>query len=198
MDRRTAGNLRSQVRKAYSAAADAPSAKHPFPVGRRFAESLGYPPELIDDLPRECVEAFAGVTNISVAADLSSGAIVLDLGCGAGLDSLIAARRIGLKGKVAGVDFSESMLSRARKAATRSGLENILFCRADGERLPFRDQGFEVAMINGIFNLNPARHAIFSELARVLKRGGAVFASELILREPLPERERASEDNWFA
>jgi SAM-dependent methyltransferase len=198
MDRRAAGHLRSQVREAYSAAAEVPDAKHPFPVGRRFAESLGYPPELIDDLPRECVDAFAGVTNISVTADLSPGKMVLDLGCGAGLDSLIAARRIGPGGTIVGVDFSESMLSRARRAATQSGLSNILFCRADGERLPFRDQQFELAMVNGIFNLNPARKAIFSELARVLRPSGVLFASELILSEPLPKRERASADNWFA
>jgi SAM-dependent methyltransferase len=190
--------LRMQVRKAYSRASQNPEGKHPFPVGRRFAESLGYPRELLDDLPCDCLDSFSGVSNVSMAADLPPEATVLDLGCGAGLDSLIAARRIGPKGAVIGVDFSESMLSRARRAASRSGLHNVLLCLADAERLPLRDGEIEAAMVNGIFNLNPARDAIFSELARVLRPGGVAFVAELILREPLPERMRAGEENWFA
>jgi arsenite methyltransferase len=190
--------LRSKVREAYSAAAEDPRASHPFPVGRRFAESVGYPGDLLDRMPPVCVDAFAGVSNVALFADLQPGATVLDLGCGAGLDSLIAAERIGPDGMVLGLDFSESMLLRARQARSQSGRDNALFCRGDAENLPLEDKSIDAALANGIFNLNPARAAIFPELARVLRPGGAVYVAEIILRQPLPPEVRSSEVDWFA
>jgi len=189
--------LRDAVRGAYSAAADRPADHHPFPVGREFARSLGYPADLLDSLPAVCVDAFAGVSNVALLADLPFGATVLDLGCGAGLDSLIAARRVGPGGRVIGVDFSETMLARARRAAdeAKSGIE---FRLADAERLPLADASVDVALVNGIFNLNPRRDAIFRELARVVRVGGSAFVAELILIEPLAPDARACPDNWFA
>ena len=106
-----ATDIRGKVREAYSAAAAEPEAGHPFPVGRAFAESLGYPAELLRRLPPSSVEAFAGVSNISMIADIAPGDTVLDLGCGAGLDAFIAARGAG---RVVALDFSETMLRRAR------------------------------------------------------------------------------------
>ena len=193
-----ARRLRSRVREAYSAAAEKPQASHPFPVGRHFAESLGYPTDLIDGMPSACVDAFAGVSNVALFADLLPGATVLDLGCGAGLDSLIAAQRVGPSGRVLGLDFSESMLFRAHQAVEQLGLQNVLFCRGDAENLPLEDGTIDAALVNGIFNLNPARAAIFSELARVVKPGGVVYLAEIILSQPLPPEARASEANWFA
>ncbi|MEK7730551.1 MAG: methyltransferase domain-containing protein, partial [Planctomycetota bacterium] len=114
------------------------------------------------------------------------------------LDSLIAAGRVGPNGKVVGVDFSEAMLDRARRAAAEAGVTNVEFRRADAEALPLPDRSADIAIINGIFNLNPARDAIFAELARVVRPDGEVFVAELILIEPLPEDERASLTNWFA
>jgi ubiquinone/menaquinone biosynthesis C-methylase UbiE len=144
------------------------------------------------------VDAFSGVSNISVLAEIPAGAIVLDLGCGAGLDSLIAAIRTGPRGIVVGVDFGSAMLERAHQAALAARLQNVVFCRADGESLPIKSGSTDIAVINGIFNLNPARSEIFGELARVLRRGGTAYAAELILREPLPPEIRGSEANWFA
>ncbi len=193
-----AQQLRDGVRRAYSAAAERPQDEHPFPVGRHFAESLGYPQDLLARVPSVSVDAFSGVSNVSVLADIPVGAMVLDLGCGAGLDSLIAARRAGTRGKVIGVDFSDAMLARARQAASEVGVGNVGLCKADAENLPIGDGSIDVALVNGIFNLNPARHAIFRELARVVRQGGAVYASELILNEPLPAEIQESETNWFA
>lgn len=190
--------LREMVSGAYSAAAEQPQEKHAFPVGRQFAESLGYPAELLVGLPRVACDAFAGVSNVSVFADLPVGATVLDLGCGAGLDTLIAAQRVGSAGKVIGVDFSKAMLARARDAVVESGTTNVELRQADAEQLPIRDGEIDVALVNGIFNLNPARDGIFNELARVVRRGGAVYAAELILSQPLPSETRASEKDWFA
>lgn len=190
--------LRDRVRRAYSAAAERPQEEHPFPRGRSFAESLGYPCDLLASLPPGSVDAFTGVSNVSLFADIPAGATVLDLGCGAGLDCLISARKVGPQGRVIGVDFSEAMLSQARQAAAESGIHNVVFCQADAENLPLEDGGIELALVNGVFNLNPAREAIFREIARVVRPGGAVYAAELILCEPLPPEMQESESNWFA
>ena len=188
---------REGVRRAYSAAATRPDEKQPFPVGRAFAESVGYPPDLLATMPSGAVDAFAGVSNVSVFADLRPGAAVLDLGCGAGLDSLIAGRRVGPVGTVVGVDFSDTMLDRARRAGDEAGVRNVEFLHGDAERLPVEDASVDVALVNGIFNLNLARVAIFHELARVVRCGGCVFAAELILCEPLPPEVCASDIEWF-
>jgi len=190
--------LREAVRRAYSAAARRPEVKHAFPVGREFAASVGYPADLLASLPSASVNAFAGVSNIAVLADIPRRARVLDLGCGAGLDLLVAARRVGPEGGVIGVDFSEEMLALARLAVAEVGDRNIGLCRADAERLPIKDGSVDVALVNGIFNLNPAREMIFLELARVVRAGGTVFAAELILREALPAETGFSEADWFA
>lgn len=189
--------LREQLRQAYSAAADQPARKHPFPVGRRFAESLGYPPELLDQIPAVAAEAFTGVSNVSLFARIEPGARVLDLGCGAGLDTIIAARRCGPAGRVIAVDFSESMLERARRAVRVAGCRQVMVCRAEAERLPLNAASVDVALANGLFNLNPTRKEILEELARVVRPGGTVYAAELTLSGPLPPERRGASD-WFA
>jgi arsenite methyltransferase len=198
VSRASPAQLREMVCKAYSAAAEQPQEKHACPVGRQFAESIGYPPELLVRLPSVSCDAFAGVSNVSLSADLPAGATVLDLGCGAGLDTLIAAQRVGRAGKVISVDFSEAMLARAQDAVVESGTTNVDFLHADAGELPIRDGEIDVVLVNGIFNLNPARDAIFHELARVVRRSGAVYAAELILSQPALSETRASEQDWFA
>lgn len=192
--------IRNRVREAYSGAAEQPEVSHPFPIGREFAESVGYPRALLAGLPAVSIEAFCGVSNVSVFAEIPAGAAVLDLGCGAGLDSLIAAQRAGPQGRVIGVDFSGSMLARARQALAEAGMDNVILCHAGAEQLPIKSESIDVALINGIFNLNPARQEILRELARVMRNGGTVFAAELIRRGPAAPSESlpADEANWFA
>jgi ubiquinone/menaquinone biosynthesis C-methylase UbiE len=168
------------------------------PVGKQFAESLGYPADLLASLPSVACDAFAGVSNVSQFADLPVGAIVLDLGCGLGTDTLIAARKVGPTGRVIGVDFSTAVLSRARQAVAESGVINVELRESDAERLPISDGEIDGAIVNGIFNLNPARDAIFRELAGVVKPAGALFAAELILSQRLPPETSANETDWFA
>lgn len=194
----TSQQLRDGVWRAYSEVGRRPEGEHPFAVGRRFAEGLGYPPELLDSLPAASVEAFTGVSNVALFAELSPGARVLDLGCGAGLDSLVAAQQVGAHGHVLGVDFSRPMLARARAAAAEAHLGQAQFCQASAEELPLASRSIDVALVNGIFNLNPARGDIFAELARVVRPGGAVYSAELILREPVPAQDNPSLDDWFA
>jgi SAM-dependent methyltransferase len=189
--------LRSAVQKAYSAAAEKPLEKHAFPVGRVLAEQLGYPAEWLETVPPISVEAFAGVSNVAVFATIPAGATVLDLGCGAGLDSLIAARRVGGGGRVIGIDFSDSMLARARQGAAVFGVD-VTFCRGDAEELLLESAAVDVALVNGIFNLNPARPQIFRELARVVRPGGCVYGAELILREAVSKPGHFTDAEWFA
>ena len=189
--------LRRAVHHAYSAAAERPTQKHAFPVGRFLAERLGYPAGVLDTLPPECVEAFAGVSNLAVSAAIPADAHVLDLGCGAGLDSLILARRLGATGRVVGIDFSEAMLLRARTAAAAYGV-NGTFCQADAERLPLDTASIDVAFVNGLFNLNPARAEIFRELARVVRANGHVYVAELVLQEAVSKPDQFPEAEWFA
>ncbi len=189
-------SLRESVRAAYSAVAEQPGNRHPFPTGRAFAESLGYPPHLLDRIPAASLEAFTGVTNLAGFAEIPHSARVLDLGCGAGLDSLVLAQRLNGSGMVLGVDFSSPMLDRARRSAAEICLTNANFCHADAERLPLPNAAFDAAIVNGIFNLNPARQAIFHELARTIRSGGRLYSAELILREPRLASESRLSD-WF-
>ncbi len=190
--------LRDGVYLTYTAVALTPQAAHPFAVGRKFAEQLGYPKDLLDRLPSEATEAFTGVSNVSIFAEIHSGMTVLDLGCGAGTDSLIAARRVGANGKVVGVDFSEAMLARARESAIKAKATNVEFRHSEAEKLPIEDASIDVAMINGIFNLNPSREKIFGELARVIKPDGVVYAAEMILRQPSPPGTMQDDVDWFS
>lgn len=163
-----------------------------------FALSLGYPHGTLDNIPGISVESFSGVSNVAVFAALSAGERVLDLGCGSGLDSLIAARRVGATGKVVGVDFSEEMLDRAKSSLRELGCGNVMFLQSAAEQLPFREACIDRALVNGIFNLNPFRGSIFTELARVLTPGGAVFGAELVLQVPLEQSDRVGAANWFS
>jgi arsenite methyltransferase len=194
----TGEELREGVWQAYTAVGRLPDGQHPFAVGRQFAEGMGYPRGLLDGLPEVSVEAFTGVSNVSVFAEIPSGATVLDLGCGAGTDTLIAANRVGSAGRVLGLDFSPTMLARARQAADQAGLANVYLCQASAETLPLPDRSVDLAMVNGIFNLNPTRERIFEELARVIKPGGTVYAAELILREPAPIITAPALEDWFS
>ena len=198
IDSTLADELLDKVREAYSKAADNPRDSHPFPIGYDFALSLGYAEDLLQSLPESSVERFTGVSNVSVFAEIPPGSTVLDLGCGGGMDSLIAAAKTGHYGRVYGVDFSPSMLSHARSGAANAGADDIEFQESVGQRLPFDGGMFDVALVNGIFNLNPNRAGLFQELARVVRPGGVLYGAEIILREPMDKEERAGLANWFS
>ncbi len=188
-------HLRERVEAAYAAIAERPADEHPFPVGRALAEGLAYPAAWLDAVPAVAVAAFAGVAGVPAFAAIPPGSRVLDLGCGAGLDSLIVAGRAA---SVLGVDFSPAMLRRARHAARQARAANVEFRLGAAEEIPVESGTVDVALVNGIFNLNPARDRIFRELARVGRPGGAVFAAELILRAPLPADAASNPADWFA
>ena len=191
-------DLLDRVREAYSNAGDNPGASHPFPIGYDFALSVGYPVDLLQSLPKYAVERFTGVSNVSVFAEIAAGSTILDLGCGSGTDSLIAAAKTGPDGRVYGVDFSPSMVAHARTGASEAGAANLEIQEAEGRHIPFADAMFDVALVNGIFNLNPDRAVLFQELARVIRPGGVLYGAEVVLNEPMDEEERAGLANWFS
>ena len=198
MEKKDIEATRTAVRDAYSLAARRPKGSHPFPVGRRFAKSVGYPVALLKTIPKRAIESFSGVSNVSLLSDIQEVTTVLDLGCGAGLDAIVAARRVGPRGRVVGVDFSCEMIFKARRAVDESGADNIDVMISEGEHLPLVTGSVDLALVNGIFNLNPQRNQLFRELARVVKSGGTVWSAEIILKDPLPKAHRESEAAWFA
>ena len=192
-----AGQVREAVRERYSEVATAPDRGFNFPVGRAFAEAVGYPPDLLDSLPPGAADAFAGVACPVPHAAILPGETVIDLGCGAGLDSLHAARETGAHGRVIGLDFSAPMIERARQAIASAGVSNVELRLTDGTSLPIDDASADAVLVNGIFNLNPDKQVLLREALRVLRPGGRLVAAEIALTAPLPEDEGHTLDDWF-
>lgn len=188
-------DLREQVHRIYGQVAAAPEAEHPFRIGREVALRAGYPPEWLAGVPAASIDAFAGLSCLPCLAQVPADAALLDLGCGAGLDALLMASRVA---SVVGIDFSTEMLASASASARTMGIENVEFRLGDAERIPAESSAFGAALVNGIFNLNPARAAIFDQLARVIKPGGVLWAAELILKGPLPPDVKPSREDWFS
>ena len=187
--------LKSEIRKTYASVSEEPEKDFMFPTGRAWAEDLGYPEELAA-VPDAAVESFAGVANPFSLGRLSPGERVLDVGCGAGTDSLVAAQMVGPSGHVKGVDMTPEMLTKARRAAGEMGAENVEFSEAEAEHLPFVDASFDVVISNGVIDLIPDKDAVFSELYRVLEPGGRIQVADVTIQQPVSEEGRRNIDLW--
>jgi arsenite methyltransferase len=187
--------LKSEIKKTYAGVSAEPERDFVFPTGREWAEDLGYPPELAT-VPDAAVESFAGVANPWTMGRLEPGERVLDLGSGAGTDSLIAAQMVGEDGSVTGVDMTPEMLAKARQAASEMGVRNVEFVEAEAERLPFPDESFDVVISNGVIDLIPDKDAVFDELFRVLRSGGRMQIADVTIQNPVSEEGRQKIDLW--
>jgi arsenite methyltransferase len=187
--------LKSEIKKTYSSVSDEPGRDFIFPTGRAWAEDLGYPAELAN-VPESAVESFAGVANPWTMGRLAAGERVLDLGSGAGTDSLVAAQMVGAGGRVTGIDMTEAMLVKARSAATEMGVHNVEFVEGEAERLPFSDASFDVVISNGVIDLVPDKDAVFAELYRVLAPGGRMQIADVTIQNPVSEEGRRKIDLW--
>jgi arsenite methyltransferase len=187
--------LKSEIKKTYARVSTAPDEDFIFPTGRAWAEDLGYPDELAA-VPESAVESFAGVANPFSLGRLQPGEHVLDLGSGAGTDSLVAALMVGPEGHVTGIDMTPEMLERARRSAAEMGAENVDFIESEAEALPFAEASFDVVISNGVIDLIPDKDAVFSELHRVLTPGGRIQISDVTIQNPVSEEGRRDIDLW--
>jgi arsenite methyltransferase len=187
--------LKSEIKKTYSSVSEEPGRDFIFPTGRAWAEDLGYPAELAN-VPESAVESFAGVANPWTMGRLAPGERVLDLGSGAGTDSLVAAQMVGAGGPVTGIDMTEAMLVKARSAATAMGVHNVEFVEGEAERLPFSNASFDVVISNGVIDLVPDKDAVFAELYRVLAPGGRMQIADVTIQNPVSEEGRRKIDLW--
>jgi arsenite methyltransferase len=187
--------LKREIKKTYAAVSQEPGTDFIFPTGRAWAEDLGYPPELAA-VPDAAAESFAGVANPWALGRLSLSERVLDLGCGAGTDSLVAAQMVGAEGRVTGIDMTPEMLAKARSAAVQMGAENVEFVEGEIEALPFADESFDVVISNGVVDLVPDKDAVFDEIYRVLAPGGRIQIADVTIQNPVSEEGRRNIDLW--
>jgi SAM-dependent methyltransferase len=187
--------LKSEIKKTYASVSTEPEKDFIFPTGRAWAEDLGYPEELAT-VPESAVESFAGVANPWAMGRLAAGERVLDLGSGAGTDSLIAAQMVGEQGHVTGIDMTQEMLAKARAAAAEMGATNVEFVEGEAERLPFPDASFDVVISNGVIDLIPDKDAVFIELFRVLAPGGRIQVADVTIQNPVSAEGRRNIDLW--
>ena len=188
--------LRAQVTEKYTEIANEPEKGAHFHTGKSLAMMVGYPESIIDSLPAGTVESFAGTGNPFSMGQLKPGETVLDLGCGAGFDSLIAARQVGASGHVIGIDMTPAMLDKARVGASEAGLSNVEFHEAYAESLPVPDESVDVVISNGVINLCPDKMAVMAEINRVLKPGGRIQIGDMLVRKAVPDDAKADIDLW--
>ena len=183
--------IKASVKARFGNVARSPECEKDFPLGPESAKKLGYSPEEIDRLPRPATESFAGVGNPFSLGAPQIGESVLDLGCGAGLDSILAAQMVGPSGKVIGVDLTPAMIEKAAGNARAVGAENVEFRQGDLECLPVADGTVDVAISNGVFNLCPDKRKALAEVFRVLRAGGRLLMADILLEDHVtPEKVR--------
>jgi arsenite methyltransferase len=188
--------LRREIQKTYTEVSTDQDAEFIFPTGRAWARDLGYPEPELSRVPDGSVESFAGVANPFVLGRLETGETVLDLGCGAGTDLLVAAQMVGPEGRVIGVDMTAKMLERACESAREMGLAHAELHESLIESLPLDDASVDVVISNGVIDLVPDKEAVFAEIDRVLRPGGRVQLADVIVHTEVSEDARKRIDLW--
>jgi arsenite methyltransferase len=188
--------LREEIRKTYTDVSTDQGQEFIFPTGRAWAQDLGYPEPELGRVPDATVESFAGVANHWMLGRIEPGSVVLDLGCGAGTDLLIAAQMTGPSGRVIGIDMTTGMLDRARASAAAMGLENVELHESLIESLPLGDASVDVVISNGVIDLVPDKDAVFDEIDRVLRPGGRLQVADVVIHEEVSEDARKRIDLW--
>jgi len=188
--------LRRLVAEKYRDVALNPELGFHFHTGEPLARTLGYPDSVVASLPRGTVESFAGTGNPFLFGDLHDREVVVDVGCGAGFDTLIAARHVGTFGKVIAVDMTPEMRSKAKAGAAEMGFANVDVREGYAEGLPVADGEADVVISNGVVNLCPDKQALFREMFRVLRPGGRVQVGDILVHREVPQDARDDIDLW--
>jgi arsenite methyltransferase len=188
--------LRCQISDKYTEVAKTPETGFHFHTGKPLALMLGYRQEVIDSLPEGTVESFAGTGNPFSMGELRSGESILDIGCGAGFDSFLAARQVGETGLVISIDMTPAMLDKAAAGAREAGIANIEFREGLAEALPIQDASIDVVISNGVINLCPDKMVVMQEVNRVLKPGGRVQIADIVVHKEVPQDAKDDIDLW--
>jgi SAM-dependent methyltransferase len=188
--------LRKAVQDEYTEVATCPMNGFHFHTGRRLAHLLGYPVAEVEALPDRVVESFAGVGNPFAWGGLRPGEAVVEVGSGAGLDSILAAGQVGPAGRVIGVDMTEAMLAKARHNTASVGAANVEFRRGYAEELPVPAGIADVVISNGVINLCPDKLAAWREIFRVLKPGGRFQIADIVVAREVPESAQRDISLW--
>ncbi len=188
--------LRSAISAEYREVALNPQKGFHFHTGRPLAKILGYADEIVNVVPESSINSFAGTGNPFSLGTIRPGERVVDVGSGAGFDSLIAAHMVGNSGHVIGIDMTPEMLKKAQEAAGVAGLSNIEFRKGIAEALPVDDRWADVIISNGVVNLCPDKLAVFREMYRVLKPGGRLQIADILVEKPVPGEAKQDIDLW--
>ncbi len=188
--------IRESVRRRFEAVAVDPAGEHRFPVGPDSARRLGYTDDELAGLPPAVLASFAGVGHPLALRRPGPGETVIDLGCGSGADSLLAARLVGPAGRVIGVDLAPAMIERARQGAAEAGLGNVEFRPGDLEALPVEAGSVGLAISNGVLNLCPDKRRVLAEVFRVLRPGGRLQMADILLEPHVTPEELAGMGEW--
>jgi SAM-dependent methyltransferase len=188
--------LRKQISEKYADVARDPGKGFHFHTGRPLAMMLGYDPADIDRLPKATVDSFAGTGNPFAMGALRTGETVLDIGCGAGFDTLQAALQVGPSGRVIGIDMTAEMREAAKRGAAALDLTNVEVREGFMEELPLPDAGVDVVISNGVINLTPDKVGVMREVHRVLKPGGRFQIGDIIVHKPVPQDAKDDIDLW--
>jgi SAM-dependent methyltransferase len=188
--------LRGEIRKTYTDVSVDREREFIFPTGRAWARQLGYPEPELSRVPDASVESFAGVASHWTLGRIEPGQVVLDLGCGAGTDVLIAAQMTGPTGRVIGVDMTPAMLEQARASAVQMGLQNVELHESLIESLPIEHASVDVVISNGVIDLVPDKEAVFDEIDRVLRPGGRMQIADVVIHHEVSEDARKRIDLW--
>ena len=188
--------LRQEVRDEYREVAEHPDRGFHFHTGRDLARIVEYRDEWLEGIPESVVASFAGTGNPFSIQALAHGERVVDLGCGAGIDSFIAARQVGNAGSVVGIDMTPEMLERARSAKAETGTNQLEFREGYLEQIPVEDGWADVVISNGVVNLCPDKPAVFREMHRVLKPRGRIQIADILVSRPVSDAARQRIDLW--
>ena len=191
------GRLRHEIQAIYARVARDPSSEFHFHRGPAYAaERLGYDARALGDIPAEATASFAGIANPLRMAALPPGATVVDIGCGAGMDLMLAASAVGPSGKAIGIDMTEPMAERARASARALGYAHVEVRAGDALDLPVDSESADFVITNGVLNLAPDKRQAFGEVFRILKPGGQFLYGDIIVADELSESIRSDIDLW--